>query len=82
MRRARGYAVFTDSHDNLWVGTLGQGLWRVRRRGADYAIERTIELTGLSSDGEPVVDSSEPGSEREGGVAKARATNGSAASAA
>ena len=28
-----------------------QGLWRVRRRGADYSIERTIELTGLSSDG-------------------------------
>jgi signal transduction histidine kinase/ligand-binding sensor domain-containing protein len=43
--------VFHDSHDNLWVGTLGQGLWRVRRRGAEYAIERTIELTGLSSDG-------------------------------
>ena len=51
MRRGRGYAVFSDSHDNLWVGTLGQGLWRVRRRGADYSIERTIELTGLSSDG-------------------------------
>ena len=50
-RRARGYAVFNDSHDNLWVGTLGQGLWRVRSRGADYSIERTIELTGLSSDG-------------------------------
>jgi signal transduction histidine kinase len=51
LRRGRGYAVFHDSQDNLWVGTLGQGLWRVRRRGADYAIERTIELTGLSSDG-------------------------------
>jgi signal transduction histidine kinase len=51
LRRGRGYAVFNDSHDNLWVGTLGQGLWRVRRRGADYSIERTIELTGLSSDG-------------------------------
>jgi signal transduction histidine kinase/ligand-binding sensor domain-containing protein len=50
-RRGRGYALFNDSHDNLWVGTLGQGLWRVRRRGADYSIERTIELTGLSSDG-------------------------------
>ena len=51
LRRGRGYAVFNDSHDNLWVGTLGQGLWRVRRSGADYTIERTIELTGLSSDG-------------------------------
>ena len=51
LRRGRGYAVLHDSQDNLWVGTLGQGLWRVRRRGADYAIERTIELTGLSSDG-------------------------------
>ena len=50
-RRGRGYAVFNDSHDNLGVGTLGQGLWRVRRGGADYSIERTIELTGLSSDG-------------------------------
>ena len=52
LRRGRGYAVLHDSQDNLWVGTLGQGLWRVRRRGeTDFAIERTIELTGLSSDG-------------------------------
>ena len=51
-RRGRGYAVYHDSHDNLWVGTLGQGLWRVQPgRNGDYDIDRAIELTGLSSDG-------------------------------
>ena len=51
-RRGRGYAVYHDSHDNLWVGTLGQGLWRVQpRRDGDYDIDAPIELTGLSSDG-------------------------------
>jgi signal transduction histidine kinase/ligand-binding sensor domain-containing protein len=60
MRRGRGYALFRDSHNNMWVGTLGQGLWRVRPRpttslrpgpGGDFVIERVTELTGLSSDG-------------------------------
>jgi signal transduction histidine kinase/ligand-binding sensor domain-containing protein len=53
MRRGRGYTLFHDSHHNMWVGTLGQGLWRVRPSGVhgDFTIERTTELTGLSSDG-------------------------------
>jgi signal transduction histidine kinase/ligand-binding sensor domain-containing protein len=53
MRRGRGYTLFHDSHNNMWVGTLGQGLWRVRPGGAGgaFVIERTTELTGLSSDG-------------------------------
>jgi signal transduction histidine kinase/ligand-binding sensor domain-containing protein len=53
LRRGRGYALFRDSHNNMWVGTLGQGLWRVRPGGpkGEFVIERVTELTGLSSDG-------------------------------
>ena len=53
LRKGRGYVLYHDSRDNLWVGTLGQGLWRLRDggRAGNFVIERTIELTGLSSDG-------------------------------
>ena len=40
-----------DRQGNLWVATLGEGLWRVRDAGAaSPVIERTGLRTGLSSD--------------------------------
>jgi len=49
----RGYRVIHDRDGNLWVATIGQGLWRVRNRAATPdrpTIERTTVLSGLSSD--------------------------------
>ena len=49
----RGYRVLHDRVGNLWVATIGQGLWRVRHADADPAratIEKTTVLSGLSSD--------------------------------
>ncbi|HEY7173161.1 MAG TPA: two-component regulator propeller domain-containing protein [Vicinamibacterales bacterium] len=48
----RGYRVIHDRDGNLWVATLGQGLWRVRNRPAPDrpTVERTTVLSGLSSD--------------------------------
>lgn len=48
----RGYRLLHDRNGNLWVGTIGQGLWRVRHSPAALqpAIERTTVLSGLSSD--------------------------------
>ena len=47
----RGSRVLHDRHGNLWVGTLGQGLWRVRpaREDRDAAIEQVTVATGLPS---------------------------------
>jgi len=47
-----GYRLTHDRHGNLWLATLGEGLWRARisRRGAVETIERTMLRTGLSSD--------------------------------
>ena len=40
-----------DRQGNLWVATLGEGLWRVRDKNAtNPVIERTGLRTGLSSD--------------------------------
>ncbi|MGE0590941.1 MAG: two-component regulator propeller domain-containing protein [Vicinamibacterales bacterium] len=48
----RGAVLMRDRRGHLWVGTLGQGLWRVADpRGADTAVERATVLTGLLSDG-------------------------------
>ncbi len=44
----RGIRLLHDRHRNLWVGTGGQGLWRVPP--ASEAIEKTTALTGLSND--------------------------------
>src|SRR4029453_5513338 len=51
--RGRGYRLLLDRRENLWVGTIGQGLWRVRPRRADgnYQTDRASSLTGLVSDG-------------------------------
>jgi signal transduction histidine kinase/streptogramin lyase len=50
----RGARLLHDSRGNLWVGTLGQGLWRVRATPAQdrrpLIAERATVLTGLSSD--------------------------------
>lgn len=50
--RGRGYRLLLDRRQNLWVGTIGQGLWRVQqRRPTGYHSERATSLTGLLSDG-------------------------------
>ena len=51
--RGRGVNLLLDRRKNLWVGTSGQGLWRVRRQApsAGDTIERMNALTGLLSDG-------------------------------
>jgi signal transduction histidine kinase/ligand-binding sensor domain-containing protein len=49
----QGSRLLFDSRGNLWVGTFGQGLWRVAldSRGGLPRVEKTSTLTGLSSDG-------------------------------
>lgn len=51
--RGRGRAILRDSRNNLWVGTAGQGLWRVQLDGQGAVIftERATALTGLLADG-------------------------------
>ena len=44
----RGSRVLHDERGNLWVGTLGQGLWRVKPE-ADAPIEQVSVVTGLPS---------------------------------
>ena len=48
----RGYRLFFDRRQNMWVSTIGQGLWRLRTenelRGRS---ERLSSFTGLPSDG-------------------------------
>lgn len=53
LMRARGSRLLYDSHGNLWIGTGGQGLWRLRHteKGHVDASERTSTATGLSDDG-------------------------------
>jgi signal transduction histidine kinase/ligand-binding sensor domain-containing protein len=51
--RGRGRAIFRDRRNNIWVGTAGQGLWRVKfdKAGAVLFTERATALTGLLADG-------------------------------
>ena len=46
-----GYRLTHDRRGNIWIATLGEGLWRAQidRRGAE-TIVRTMLRTGLSSD--------------------------------
>jgi signal transduction histidine kinase len=49
----RGYRLLHDRDGNLWVATIGQGLWRVTHPAGPpmkLVIERTTVLSGLSSD--------------------------------
>ena len=49
----RGFRVIHDRDGNIWVATIGQGLWRARQ-AADarrpLLVERASVLSGLSSD--------------------------------
>lgn len=47
---AAGYRLLHDRQDVLWVGTFGDGLWRVRAADREPRIERAALRTGLSSD--------------------------------
>lgn len=48
----RGFRLLHDRDGNLWVATIGQGLWRVRNAvdPARINIEKSTVLSGLSSD--------------------------------
>jgi signal transduction histidine kinase/ligand-binding sensor domain-containing protein len=46
-----GYRLAHDRQGNLWIATLGEGLWRARvDKTSTRTIERTVLRTGLSSD--------------------------------
>jgi ligand-binding sensor domain-containing protein/two-component sensor histidine kinase len=53
VERGRGRQLLRDRRNNVWVGTAGQGLWRVRfdANGQVLFTERATALTGLLSDG-------------------------------
>jgi signal transduction histidine kinase/ligand-binding sensor domain-containing protein len=48
----RGYRLLHDRQGHMWIGTIGQGLWRARPSGEPnrLLIEKTTVLSGLSSD--------------------------------
>jgi signal transduction histidine kinase/streptogramin lyase len=48
--QASGNKLLYDRQGNLWVGTFGRGLWRVRHdpRGGTQSVEKTTALTGFS----------------------------------
>lgn len=54
-RRGRGSRILTDQRGNLWVGTGGQGVWRVKTPSPatanSSAYERSIAATGLLGEG-------------------------------
>ena len=49
--RAKGYRLLMDRSGNAWIGTIGEGVWRVSAgRGAQrWTVERMTLGTGLSS---------------------------------
>ena len=53
LERGRGRHLLRDRRGNVWVGTAGQGLWRVRfdEQGHVLFTERATALSGLQSDG-------------------------------
>lgn len=48
----RGFRITHDHEGNLWLATIGQGVWRVRLANPDAGpyVERHTVLSGLSSD--------------------------------
>lgn len=50
--KGRGSRLLRDRRGNLWVGTHGQGLWRIRGTGRQsQVVEKTTSVTGFSDDG-------------------------------
>lgn len=51
--RGRGRRLLHDTRGNLWIGTGGQGLWRMRLESATQGptVEKVTSLTGFSADG-------------------------------
>ena len=51
--RGRGSRLLLDRNNNLWVGTGGQGIWRVRFQphSTNYTTQSINALSGLLSDG-------------------------------
>lgn len=49
--RAKGYRLLIDRAGNAWVGTIGEGVWRVSagHGGQPWTVERMTLGTGLSS---------------------------------
>jgi ligand-binding sensor domain-containing protein/signal transduction histidine kinase len=47
----RGFQLLNDAHGDLWLTTVGQGLWRVRAGDLTNGIERLTLQNGLLSDG-------------------------------
>lgn len=47
----RGFQLLNDTRGDLWVTTVGQGLWRVRAGDLTNGIERLTLQNGLLSDG-------------------------------
>ena len=49
--RAKGYRLLQDRSGDAWVGTIGEGVWRVSAGGATqrWRVERMTLGTGLSS---------------------------------
>ena len=45
----RGNRLLVDRRGNLWIGTMGQGLWRARLDSLE--VDRATALIGLSDDG-------------------------------
>jgi signal transduction histidine kinase/ligand-binding sensor domain-containing protein len=52
-QQGRGNRLLRDQRANLWVGTRGQGLWRlnVSREEAEGSVERATTRAGLSNNG-------------------------------
>ncbi|MGE0444364.1 MAG: two-component regulator propeller domain-containing protein [Vicinamibacterales bacterium] len=47
----RGSELFRDSRDNVWLTTIGQGLWRFRAESGALSVEHATVQGGLLTDG-------------------------------
>ena len=48
--QGRGMSVLHDRHGDLWVATIGQGLWRVQQRDGRTIVQKLTVQAGLSTD--------------------------------